>query len=364
MLNNKKAIFILPAIKGGGAERVVLNLYKALEVHLGYECHIISLKRDIDHDIEGFTVHFIDELKKIKKTGLYRLTYRRKMANKIDQFIDDNIGADSLILSNMLLSDKIMSLSRHRVFHIIHNEYKKALLDGKSIFKKFQTKINIENIYKNKPLVFISRDAKDSFINNFKSNMDKHVIYNPIDSNELESLAKQPIETIQDDYIVHIGRFNRAKRHDRLLKALALTADNTNLLILGSGKLENKIKQQIIELNVQKRVILGGFKSNPYPYLKASKGLILTSDFEGLPMVLLEALSLNIPVLSTDCSAGIREAVGSDFPGLMPINDLPAIAEFINDMLKNPSKYKKAMKREFYPEIIAVQYDKLNNFNH
>lgn len=363
MLNNKKAIFILPAIKGGGAERVVLNLYKALEVHLGYECHIISLKRDIDHDIEGFTVHFIDELKKIKKSGLYRLTYRRKMANKIDQFIDDNIGADSLILSNMLLSDKIMSLSRHRVFHIIHSEYQKVFLEGKSFVKKIQNKHNIEKIYKNKPLIFISKGTMDSFTNSFNCNSDKYVIYNPIDIASIEKLANEQIIHIDGDYIIHIGRFNQVKRHDRLLEALSLTDTNIKLVLLGSGKLESKIKDQIARLGLQNRVNIIGFKSNPYPYLKASKGLILTSDHEGLPMVLLEAQAINIPVLTTNCSGGIIEAIGAEFDGLMPIDDVSSIAKYIDDMLINPNKYQKTIKDYFDSEKVAHNYHKLNAFS-
>lgn len=362
MSNSGKAIFILPGIKGGGAERVVLNLYKALETYFGYQCHIISLKDEVEHNIDGFRVHFISELEGIKKNGIHRLTYRKKMARAIDRYIDENIGTDSLILSNMFFSDKVMSQSQHRVFHIIHSEYKKVFLDGKSIFRKYKMKLNIENIYKNKPLIFISKGVKDSFVNNFHSNVDKHVIYNPIDSDELHLLANEKIIPIEGSYIIHVGRFNRAKRHDRLLNAFAQTNTNTKLLLLGNGKLEERIKQQIINLNIQERVIIAGFKINPYPYFKASKGLVLTSDFEGLPMVLLEAQSLGIPILSTDCSAGIREAVGDEYPGLMPLNDLPAIAGYIEDMLVNPSHYMKVMTNDFEPKKIAYQYDQLNYF--
>lgn len=364
MLNNGKAIFILPGINGGGAERVVLNLYKALEEYVGYQCHIISLKEEVEHNIEGFRVHFINDLKKIKKSGLNRLTYRKKMAMKIDQYIDEHIGGDSLILSNMIFSDKVMSMSRHHVFHVIHNEYKKAFLEGNIWFKKVQIKHNIERIYKNKPMIFISKGAKDSFVNNFSSDVKKQVIYNPIDLNEIMRLASEEIKSVAGKYIIHIGRFNRAKRHDRLLSAFALSKTKSKLLLLGAGKLEKQIKQQIIELNIQDRVIIAGFKSNPYPYLKGSQGLVLTSDFEGLPMVLLEAQALGVPVLSTDCSHGIREAVGAEYPGLMPMHDLAMIANFIDGMLDNPNKYIQPLKSDFEPQKIAGQYDQLNNFTH
>lgn len=359
MLNSGKVIFILPGIRGGGAERVVLNLYKALELYLGCQCHIIALKKEVEHNINGFRVHFIDELAKVKKNGMHRLTYRIKMALIIDQYIDDNIGSDSFILSNMISSDKVMSQSRHRVLHIMHSEYQKAFLEGKPLVRQFFIKRNIEKIYKNKPMSFVSQGARDSFVNNFNVIGNKYVIYNPIDNNEIMRLANEESEKIDHKYIVHVGRFNRAKRHDLLLNAFALTKTDSKLVLFGSGKLEKQIKQQIIDLNIQNRVIIAGFKSNPYPYLKASKGLVLTSDSEGLGMVLLEAQILGIPMLSTDCSAGVREVVGDDYAGLMPIDNPVAIASFIDDMLANPSKYIQPIKNDFEPKKIAMQYDQL-----
>lgn len=359
MLNSGKVIFILPGIRGGGAERVVLNLYKALELYLGCQCHIIALKKEVEHNINGFRVHFIDELAKVKKNGMHRLTYRIKMALIIDQYIDDNIGSDSFILSNMISSDKVMSQSRHRVLHIMHSEYQKAFLEGKPLVRQFFIKRNIEKIYKNKPMSFVSKGARDSFVNNFNVIGNKYVIYNPIDNNEIMRLANEESEKIDHKYIVHVGRFNRAKRHDLLLNAFALTKTDSKLVLFGSGKLEKQIKQQIIDLNIQNRVIIAGFKSNPYPYLKASKGLVLTSDSEGLGMVLLEAQILGIPMLSTDCSAGVREVVGDHYAGLMPIDNPVAIASFIDDMLANPSKYIQPIKNDFEPQKIAMQYDQL-----
>lgn len=77
--------------------------------------------------------------------------------------------------------------------------------------------------------------------------------------------------------------------------------------MVGKGECENKIKELVTSLNLENQVIFTGFKSNPYPLLSKAKGLILSSDYEGLPTVILEALALKVPVISTDCPSGPNE---------------------------------------------------------
>ncbi|GIC77285.1 glycosyltransferase [Moritella sp. F3] len=360
-MNKKRhVVFILPAINGGGAEKVVLNLYKAMEEFENCTCHIISLSNETEYNIANFDVHFIDALSSINKNGfIKRLLYKSKMANKIDEFIINNFGCDSLVLSNMISSDKVMSKSNLNVYHIIHSEYHKTLFFKSSLFKKIKTKINIQRIYKYHPLIFISNGVKDSFEQIFKQLNEHIVIYNPIDIDNVISLANDNIKKIEDNYIIHIGRFNRVKRHDRLLEEFAKVNTNCKLVLAGSGSLKDKIIKKINELNIKDKVILLGFKENPYPYLKNSKGLIISSDSEGLPMVILEAMALNVPVLSTDCSAGIRELLGEKSTCLIPMDNIPLISQKIDDMLITPSKYTLKVSSKFTPKLIAKQYHNL-----
>jgi len=355
-----KVVFVLPGLLGGGAEKIVLNLYRSLEFHKHYECHILSLSRGVVHAVDSNQrIHYLDEVSSISKRGFGRLTYRKLISRAVDDYIDTHIGKDCVVFSNMLFADKVMSLSRHRVFHVIHNSYTQALLDGKPFYRKFFIRRNINNVYRNHPLIFVSRGARDSFCASFRNNFDKHVIYNPLNDQDIHSLANDGSADVSGDYIIHIGRFNRQKRHDRLLKAFAKVRADVRLVLLGEGRLEKAIRAQIAELGLGERVLLPGFRPNPYPLLRHAKALVLSSDFEGLPTVILEALSLGTPVVTTDCPSGIREILDPASPSLVPLHDTAALTRAIEGALAHPDKYRSPLADKFSSRFAAEQYDRL-----
>ncbi|GAB7219006.1 glycosyltransferase [Vibrio comitans] len=357
MSNEKRnVVFILPAMQGGGAEKSVLNLYKGLELK-GYECHIILLNNKIDHDVnDSYRVHILEN---ISKKGIKRLTYRKRFAKIVDDFIIDNIPNTKIILSNMIYADKIMSMSKLNVYHVIHNSYTTSLLSKKGKVKSLIVKNNINSVYKNHPLIFTSKSCKENYYLSFKNTFNNSVLYNANDLIEIKNLSEQPIDYKEfGDYIIHIGRFNRAKRHDILISSFSKVKNKKlKLILLGQGELEKEISQQITSLNLQERVILLGFKQNPYPYIKHAKALVLSSDFEGIPMVLMEALHLSTPVVSTHFPGGIDEILG-DYTEVctVPIGDATELALKIDDAIINPKKYTPLLEDKFSLEGAAEKY--------
>ncbi|MGF1874226.1 glycosyltransferase [Photobacterium frigidiphilum] len=353
---NKKIVFVVSALRGGGAEKFVLNLYRALEKYEKIECHIISIEKAVDHDIDGFNVTYASDLCSVSKKGINRFLYKKRISKVIDSYIENEISSDALILSNMLLSDKVMSKSKLNVYHVIHSSYSSAFISAGKKFKNIKTINRINNIYKKHPLIFVSYAAKCDFFENFKSKFDNKVIYNPVNVNELQVLSNDDAVEY-DDYIIHVGRFNRAKRHDKLINAFSLIEDKKiKLLLLGDGSDRQKIEVLVKDKNLSNRVIFLGFKSNPYPYIKNAKLLILTSDFEGLPTVVIEALALNTPVVSTDSAGGIREIIGQCENMITSRDDITEIARSIDDALINPQKYICSVKEQFVDENVANKY--------
>ncbi|UQV21823.1 glycosyltransferase [Vibrio sp. J383] len=355
----KKMVFVISALRGGGAEKFVLNLYKAMEKYQGYECHIVAIEKAVEHDIDGCRVHFVSDFCNVSKKGLRRLSYKKNVAKSIDKYISQNISKDALVLSNMLLADKIMSESTLRVNHVIHSSYHSAFLLGKGWLKKKQIKRKINAIYKNHPLIFVSEASKYEYESSFESKFSNTVIYNPTELEELENLADEAVDVDGlGDYLVHIGRFNRAKRHDRLIDAFSkMTNTSVKLVLLGNGGLLEKAQQQVKALDLEDRVIFKGFLANPYPYLKYSKGLVLTSDFEGLPTVLIEAIALEKPLLTTNFSGGIYEIVGDNQFVISAENDLP---ENIDEILVNGQYYTVPFDDKFSAKCISESYHKLH----
>ncbi|RYY47916.1 MAG: glycosyltransferase [Sphingomonadales bacterium] len=122
----------------------------------------------------------------------------------------------------------------------------------------------------------------------------------------------KPVTVPEGRYLIGVGRLEPQKRWDRLISALPRLADREiKLLILGEGNARASLEAQIAALGLHDRVFLPGHAEDPLPAIEGAALTVLTSDFEGVPGVLREALSLGTPVVSTDSSVAVREIVAS-----------------------------------------------------
>ena len=164
------------------------------------------------------------------------------------------------------------------------------------------------------------------------------------------------------DYIVHVGRFHKAKRHDILLEAYKKSNITAKLILIGDGSEKENILKTIKKLNLEKKVTLLGFILNPYPIIKNAKFLILTSDYEGFGIVLVEALILNTPIISTNCVSGPSEILVDEYSQyLMEVNNINNIASKIKNIYNNPYEIDSKILKKFDKVIITNKYLKLMN---
>lgn len=132
---------------------------------------------------------------------------------------------------------------------------------------------------------------------------------------------------------IHVGRFFPQKNHINLIRAFSkLNREDSQLILLGKGGEEgdtfNMSKKLVEELHLQDKVIFIGFDNNPFKYLKRSHVFVLSSDFEGLPMAILEAMSIGLPIISTDCSTGPREILSPSSDYSYVNNNTVELAEY------------------------------------
>lgn len=133
------------------------------------------------------------------------------------------------------------------------------------------------------------------------------------------------VPDLPDRFILGVGRLEPQKRWDRLIDALRLLADRTiPLVILGEGGERGAIEAQIRALGLRDRVLLLGHSSDPLPVMARAQVVALTSDYEGVPGVLREALSVGTPVVSTDSSAAVAEIIDRPDRGAIVARDDPA----------------------------------------
>jgi glycosyltransferase involved in cell wall biosynthesis len=167
------------------------------------------------------------------------------------------------------------------------------------------------------------------------------VVYNPICLNEVKALANSQIDVNHSiPIILNVGRLDPQKNLQLLLRAHAqLISEGIEhkLFIIGKGSELESLKSLVKKLKIDETVIFKGFLENPYPWIKIADALILSSNFEGLGMVLLEAMTLGTPVISTDCPSGPSEILKGGSAGiLVPKNDFMSLAKAIKQILTNP----------------------------
>ncbi|MGM0676616.1 MAG: glycosyltransferase [Pseudomonadota bacterium] len=183
-----------------------------------------------------------------------------------------------------------------------------------------------------------------------------HVVPSPIIHNDLEQLATDqsalPANMDQEGpWIVAIGELSHRKNYSMLLRAFAKVLERrpARLMILGEGRERGSLESLAATLGVTERVRLCGFVNNPYPFLKNAQVFAHSSRWEGLPVVLVEAMALGVPVVSTDCPSGPREILdGGRLGTLVDVGDADAMASGICrylDEAPDPEPLKRAVDK-------------------
>ncbi len=198
-----------------------------------------------------------------------------------------------------------------------------------------------------------------------------HVIHNPVLTARVRRGAEEPLDhpwfaAGQPPVVVGTGRLAPQKRFDTLLRAFARARRRTDcrLVILGEGDERGRLEALARELGVSEEAQLPGFVTNPFPYMARAGAFVLSSAFEGLPNVLIQALSLGTPVVATDCPSGPDEILdGGRLGALVAVGDDAAMADAIVAALAAPRRepppewyrrYDQAAVARRYLEVLGV----------
>ena len=202
-------------------------------------------------------------------------------------------------------------------------------------------------------------------------NINAKCIYNPLNKSEILKYSKEYVELPfyqknKDSLkIITIGRFTDQKDHLTLLRSLNEIKDKIDfkLLIIGRGIYKYKMINYIKENNLKKNVKILPFQNNPFKYLRISDLFILTSKFEGLPNVLLEAAVLKKFTISTNCPTGPREILQDGKGGfLFTIGDYKSLSQKILNYHQNKKKLKSKINYN-YKNLVRFDYKKnLDNY--
>ena len=330
-----KITFFIGGLSGGGAERVTCNLASYL-ANRGHEIKVLTMSDDkpsyaIDNKVQRIPLLVTSERKNIIYNSVLRL-YRfikHLRKSKIDAYVV-MLPVTTIILLRMRWLTKAKVIAAERVDPSQYPVKKQKQL--KSLAKKadgwvFQTEEE-RNWYGD-----TTRKAKVSIIPN---------AINP-------DFVKPVYEGERKKTIVTAGRLTEQKNHELLIKSFARISydfPEYQLVVYGDGPKKEYLEQVAKNSGVQEKVLFPGYTTNIGESIKNASLFVLSSDFEGMPNALMEAMALGLPCISTDCDGGgAKFLIDNEKNGLLvPKGDVDALVVAMEQMLENREFAEKCGK--------------------
>lgn len=326
----------MPSLAGGGAERVFLYLAQGF-AERGYEVHLVLAKAQGPYLPQvPPCVRMIDLGASRVLTSLPKLIrYLRKERPYALLSALDHANAVAVCARN------IARVST-RIIVTVHSTPSRVVANARTLRAKMLPMWARFFYRRADAVVAVSQGVANELVHYIGVPPHKvTVIYNPAVTPELFRKAEEPIDhpwfcAGEPPVVLGVGRLTGAKDFATLVRAFALVRQHrpARLMILGEGEDRPHLEQLVEELGLSQDVAMPGFVQNPYPYMKQASVFVSSSKWEGFGLVIVEALALGTPVVSTDCPTGPAELLRDGELGrLVPVGDCRAMAQAIAECL-------------------------------
>lgn len=246
----------------------------------------------------------------------------------------------------------------------VHSNYMTLFNNDKNEFNKFFEQLSIKQFSK---IIFVSNDAKKAFIEQFAELGEKSIVINNIiDYNKIIKLSEENIAEKKEDNIttfLYVGRLTeKDKKVSKIIESAKILNEKNipfKVIIIGDGKDKKQYTKMVQDYNLEGKILFLGKKKNPYPYFKISDYLILTSEYEGFPVVYNEAKILNLPVITTNVSDS-ETIIGNNY-GIITSKDINDIAKNMDMAIKSKIQNKEKFDFKKYNEINIQKLEKIIN---
>lgn len=353
--------FVVTNLAGGGAEKAVLKIAGGL-AQRGHLVRLLLLEHIVEHAVpEGVAVSALTaEGAEISKGMIGKRVAAVRLRRLFRRF--DAVHRFDLVISTLPFADEVAvraGLPRHwcRIANTLSAEIER--LHVRHPAKARRRLVRYQRLYRQRPMIAVSQGVAADLRGRLGLSTSRIVtVYNPFDFDAIRAQAQEAVRVHSGPYVIHVGRYAAQKRHDLLLDAWA-RLDLPHRLVLLTPH-DDRLAAKIDALGLSGRVTVAGFQRNPYPWIAGADLLVLCSDHEGLPNVIVEALALGTPVVSTDCPSGPREILGAAFPEcLVPVGDAAALAQAIRRTLAAPPDTALADLSVFSTDRVLNAYERL-----
>ena len=372
---------VIPHLAGGGAERSVLKLARGL-IERGHVVDILFFKK-IDTLADEVPAGARQFLLKQQRTSWFhdRKHLVRRFGFRLFRFLRGDLLRDARSIAAYIDKERpdciLPSLPRAKVATMSAVSFTK--LNPVIVPIMHSVVMNRRRRYRNLySILFATADHVVAVSDGVADNVAlvlgisrKRIsrVYNPVVDSEIAELARAaPAHPWMMDngcpIILSVGRLARVKDFPTLLRAFRNVSQNrqVRLIILGDGSWRPRLEYMVRKMGLETKVSLPGWVSNPYAFMSRASMLVLSSKFEGLANVLIEALACGCPCVSTNCPSGPNEILGNGkFGPLVPVGNVPELATAMEHVLDFPLKKDMLLGRanEFSVDNSIDSYERI-----
>jgi len=347
-MEKRKVFFLINSIGFGGAERALVNLLSIQSHYAELDVSIVllddePLARPLPSNVK---VHQLDA----KRSLLFSVVQFHQVLKR---------EKPSLVVSFLVRANVCNALTR------IGKQHKVVLCERMHLSSHLDNQFSGVKRAVAGVMPWLSYPNADAVA---------HTIYNPYDIDGIKAASlEKPEISLPSSFIISVGRLTEAKNFKQLINAYLTSSETSPLCILGEGEQKEELRKFIADKGAEGRVLLLGYAKNPFSVIAKAKYYISASTNEGFPNALLEAMTLGLPVIMTNCPSGPAEILEADadfesdglhfgkFGILVPMNDETKLTLAINQMQisqirLNYSTKSKLRASDFHINKIAAEY--------
>ena len=375
-----RTLVVIHSLKMGGMERVAVNLADAFAEE-GHESHLLSCRNrpnDLAPSHPDVKLHYFDQFQALMKSvvGIPVFLLSRVLLGVI-------IPRSHFMwvgwLSGWLLKRRIRALEKQ------YGRFDRIIFRGLGTFKYFwsfrdercvyvlenvihydrplwQKKLEWKLVFHQRHLACVSSGVMESAAEAFGKGGIKpaslRVITNPCPVRQIEVLANEADSDIPSEpYILNVARLVPQKGHELLLEAYAKSRIAHKLVIVGEGHLRTQLEDKARELDIDDRVYFAGKRKNPYPWMKHADLFVLASEYEGLGIVLTEALACGTPIMAVESRGGVRDVFRGELETYLTPRTVNGLADGLSTITERlPIAVKPEWLAPFRSEVVVAAF--------